>query len=239
MNLPQSIALNLTAVTVPLMGSMGGRLQEALDRRGRTAPDVIRACKTSKGTVYNILNDVTRPEKVWADTVTRICTYLGISRDWLLWGKGSMDDEALDTGDGDWTEVRAAEQSVALGDGAAPEEYAETHKLKFRASSLRRKGLRPDRLEVYYGDGDSMEPRIRKGDAILFDTSDTRIVDDRIYVISHEGHIYAKRLQHLGDRIAIVSDNRDDPKWRKPVLVGTGDNFQVLGRVRWIGSWED
>jgi phage repressor protein C with HTH and peptisase S24 domain len=141
--------------------------------------------------------------------------------------------------DHEWAEVRGTDQAVALGDGAAPEDYAETHKLKFRASSLRRKGLRPDRLEVYYGDGDSMEPRIRKGDAILFDTSDARILDDRIYVIRYEGHVYAKRLQHFGEHVAIVSDNRDDPKWRKPVLVRPSDDFEVLGRVRWIGSWED
>lgn len=220
---------------------MGNRLQAALDARGLTPPDVIRACKMAKGTVYNILNDTTRPEKVWADTVTRISNYLGISRDWLLWGRGPMDAEnGVATGETDWAEVRASDQAVALGAGAVVEEYAETHKLKFRASSLRRKGLKPDALQVYYGEGDSMEPRIRKGDAIMFDTSDTRIIDDAIYVIRYDGHVFAKRLQRLGDDlVAIVSDNRDDPRWRKPLVVRPKDDFEVLGRVRWIGSWED
>lgn len=140
----------------------------------------------------------------------------------------------------DWAEVRASEQAVALGAGAVVDEYAETHKLKFKASSLRKKGLRPQNLEVYYGSGDSMEPRIHDGDAILFDTADTRVVDDAIYVIRHDGHVYAKRLQKLGDDlIAITSDNRSDPQWRKPVVVRSSDDFEVLGRVRWIGSWED
>jgi phage repressor protein C with HTH and peptisase S24 domain len=144
------------------------------------------------------------------------------------------------TGDTDWTEVKAAAQAVSLGSGALVDEYQETQKLKFKASSLRKKGLRPDTLQVYYGDGDSMAPRIRNGDAIMFDTSDTRIVDDNIYVVRYDGHIYAKRLQRLGaGLIAIVSDNRDDPRWRKPVVVTDTDDFEVLGRVRWIGSWED
>lgn len=142
--------------------------------------------------------------------------------------------------DGGWHDLNATMQGVALGDGMAPDEYAETHKLKFRDSSLRRKGLRPQNLEVYYGNGDSMEPRIKDGDAILIDKSDKRIVDDKIYFIRHEGHYFVKRLQVHGDRMVfIVSDNRDDPQWRKPVLVKPSDDFEVLGRVRWLGSWED
>lgn len=143
-------------------------------------------------------------------------------------------------GETDWAEVKAAAQSAALGGGAVVDEYAETHKLKFKASSLRKKGLKPDLLQVYYGSGDSMEPRIHDGDAIMFDTADTRIVDDAIYVIRYDGHVFAKRLQKLGDDlVAIVSDNRADPQWRKPVVVRPSDDFEVLGRVRWIGSWED
>lgn len=76
-------------------------------------------------------------------------------------------------------------------------------------------------------------------DAILIDKSDVRLVDDRIYFIRHEGHFYAKRLQKHAGLTFIVSDNRDDPRWRKPVVVQQGDDFEVIGRVRWIGSWED
>nr|WP_255703328.1 S24 family peptidase [Lysobacter sp. GX 14042] len=144
-----------------------------------------------------------------------------------------------DPGDADWSDVLGYAQDVALGDGSLPDEYAETHKLKFRRDSLQRKGLRPGALQVYYGSGDSMEPRIHDGDAILFDTSDTRVVDNRIYVVRYEGHVYAKRLQVHGDLVFIESDNDTDPKWRRPVLVREGDDFEVIGRVRWIGSWED
>lgn len=163
---------------------------------------------------------------------------LGISSTWVLSGQGEMMVAGV-ADDQDWSDIQGAAQSAALGDGSLPDEYAETHKLKFRASSLRRKGLRPDALQVYYGAGDSMEPRIRDGDAIMFDTSDTRVVDGRIYVIRYEGHVYAKRLQVHDDLVFIESDNATDPKWRRPVLVRPGDDFEVVGRVRWLGSWED
>jgi phage repressor protein C with HTH and peptisase S24 domain len=165
-------------------------------------------------------------------SLSRLAAICGKPERYFMTGKDpGRDDE--------WEDVRGSAQAAALGDGMAPDEYAEAHRLKFRASSLRKKGLRPGRLEVYYGKGDSMEPRIRDGDAVLVDKSDTRIVDDRIYFIRHEQHYFVKRLQVHGDMVFIVSDNRDDPQWRKPLLVRPGDDFEVLGRVRWIGSWED
>lgn len=71
--------------------SMATRLQAALDRRGMEPPGLIAAAKLSKGAVYNILNDLTKPAKVRFDTVTRICRQLNLNRDWLVYGHGEMD----------------------------------------------------------------------------------------------------------------------------------------------------
>lgn len=162
---------------------------------------------------------------------------LGVNSTWILTGRGSATVAAGPPSDGGWTDIRASTQGVALGAGIVPDEYAETHRLKFRRDSLQRKGLKAENLEVHYGAGDSMEPTIKNGDAVLIDRSDTRIRDERVYHIRYEGHYYVKRLQLHGDLIFIVSDNRDDPQWRKPVLVKPGDDFEVLGRVKWVGSW--
>lgn len=142
---------------------------------------------------------------------------------------------------GEWSDVRGFAQAAALGDGAEADDYAESHKLKFRATSLRRKGLRPDHLVVYYGKGDSMEPRIRDGDAILFDTSDTTPRDAAIFVVRRGREMYAKRCELLDGTAWFRSDNpHGDHHWRKPRrLDDPRDPLQILGRVRWIGSWED
>lgn len=141
----------------------------------------------------------------------------------------------------DWVNVVGYAQAVGLGSGAEAQEYAETHKLKFRNESLRRKGLRPAALAVYYGHGDSMEPRIKAGDAILFDTSDTTPADDGIFIVQSNGEIHAKRCEIIEGAAYFRSDNPPgDHSWRKPRRM---DNPQkpitVVGRVRWIGSWED
>lgn len=143
--------------------------------------------------------------------------------------------------DGYWSDVLAYAQAVGLGAGTEAQEYAETHALKFRAASLQRKRLNPAKLAVYYGDGDSMQPRIRKGDAILFDTSDVRPVDGAIFIVEWRGEVYAKRCEILDGEPWWRSDNpAGDHAWTKPKRGNDPKApVSVLGRVRWLGSWED
>lgn len=141
----------------------------------------------------------------------------------------------------EWSDVMGYAQAAGLGAGVEAEDYAEAHKLKFRASSLRRKGLRPQHLVVYYGKGDSMEPRIKDGDAILFDTSDTKPRDGAVFIVQRGKEMYAKRCELLDGAAYFRSDNpHGDHHWRKAKrLDNPRDPLQVLGRVRWIGSWEE
>lgn len=137
-----------------------------------------------------------------------------------------------------WIDIPGSTQGAALGDGADLDEYAEAHKLKFRADSLSRKRLRPNRLQVFYGRGDSMEPRIRDGDALLVNLEETTPIHDAIFMVRWEGRYYAKRLKQLGRQWFLCSDNGSDPKWRDPVAIEDDHDFEVIGRIRWIGSWE-
>lgn len=142
--------------------------------------------------------------------------------------------------DPDYDDVPAYAQAVGLGAGTEADEYAETHALKFKTSSLRKQGLLNRQLAVYYGKGDSMEPRIKTGDAILFDQTDTRPVDGEIFIVSWRGEIYAKRIEIVDDLVLVKSDNpHGDHHWRKPKrLDNPREPIEILGRVRWIGSWE-
>lgn len=144
-----------------------------------------------------------------------------------------------DTDDPEWPNIIGVRVAAALGEGVEPDEYAETHKLKFRAESLARKKLDPAQLAVVYGKGESMYPTIKDGDAILFDRRDTEPRDGKLYVVTYDRGLCAKRLTQLGGRWFLESDNRNDAKWHKPVLIDEVKGFEIHGRVRWIGSWED
>lgn len=147
--------------------------------------------------------------------------------------------------DADWADIEGYAQAIGLGDGPEAQEYAETHKLKFRAESLARKRLRPPALKVMYGKGDSMEPRIRSGDAILFDTSDTRPRDGALFVVMVDGggaakEYQVKRCEVLDDLVFFKADNpAGDHNWKKPKRMDNARHpIEIIGRVRWIGSWE-
>lgn len=212
---------------------LGDRIRIAREARSLERRDLADAI----GMPYSTLADIENNRQRSTTELHKLASALKVRVEWLADGKGPRD--APDDDDADWPDILAVRQAASLGDGVVPDDYAETHKLKFRADSLRRKGLRPALLAVVYGRGDSMLPRIRNGDAIMFDTADTSLVDGRLYVITHGGHLMAKRLTQLGGRWFVESLNRDDPKWRKPEPVDEHKGFTVHGRVRWIGSWED
>jgi phage repressor protein C with HTH and peptisase S24 domain len=219
------------------MDTLAKRLEKALAARERSPAWLIQVTNKSKQTIYNILDGTTKADKISWGTAAQICLALRIDQDWLRTGRGTMDGKP--SNDSDWNDIAAYRQAAALGEGAVPDEYAETHALKFRADSLRRKRLRAEALGVVYGKGDSMEPRIQSGDAILFDRADKDPKDGALYVVTYDGDLFAKRLVFMGNRWWVDSLNKDDPKWRKPRPIDEVKQFEIHGRVRWIGSWED
>lgn len=147
--------------------------------------------------------------------------------------------------DDQYADVIGYSQAASLGDGAEAEEYAETHSLKFKKTSLRRRGIFNRPLAVYYGRGDSMEPTIKDGDAILFDTSDTRAVDGALYLVQMHGaanaEYFVKRAMILDGITFFTSDNpKGDHQWQRPRRMDSNrEPITVIGRVHWIGGWAD
>lgn len=224
------------------MDTFGGRLRIAMDAREMTAGDLIRAKVLSKAGVYFLLDGTTTRDKVRDSTIAKLCGVLKISRAWLVDGKGDM--EAV-TPDDDWADVVGYSQAVGLGtSGPEAQEYAETHKLHFRRESLRRKHLNPKDLSVMYGKGDSMEPRIQSGDAIMFDTTDTAPKNGGVYVILTDGaaadEYNVKRCKIGRDKsVMFVADNPDgDHDWKEPRWKDDpASPIKIIGRVRWVGGW--
>lgn len=167
----------------------------------------------------------------------------GVDANWLL-GKAPASVINAPSENDEWADIRGYSMAVGLGDGREAIEYQETHNLKFRADSLARKRLNPDKLAVLYGKGDSMLPRIRPGDAVLFDTSDTRPSDGGLFVISMDGagnvEYNVKRCEIVDEMVFFRADNPSgDHNWRSARAMSNKKHpITIVGRVRWIGSWE-
>lgn len=218
---------------------IGHRIRQEREAQGIERGEFARRTKIG----YSTLAEIERGGMKSSTKLHTIATALGVSPVWLETGRGKKEAPLADP---DWADVRGYAQAVGLGMGAEATEYAETHKLKFKASSMARKGLRSDRLAVFYGQGDSMLPRIHPGDAVLFDTSDIDPKDGTLYVIQvpslANAEYQVKRALLLDDDVYFAADNpAGDHSWIKPRKQKgrRGENIHVIGRVRWIGSWED
>lgn len=147
------------------------------------------------------------------------------------------------SGDSDHVDVLGYGQAVGLSDGAELAEYATTHSLKFKASSLRRKHLNPNNLRVMYGQGDSMEPDIRDGDAILFDVSDTHPKDGSMYVlmvygVTGESYTVKECMEIEGEVYFGAKNPYGDHNWKRPRRLDSQRNpITIIGRVVWTAGW--
>jgi len=222
--------------------SLSDRLKAARANAGLSQAALARAV----GLTQQAVAALERADTASSRRLAEIARALNVSIDWLAFGEGSptpVYTPAPDDGASDYTDVIGYSQAVGLGAGAEAMEYAETHSLKFKKSSLRRRGILNRPLAVYYGKGDSMEPTIKDGDAILFDTSDQRVVDGELYVVQMEGsanpEIYVKRALVLDGGVYFASDNpQGDHNWRKPRAADSRRSpITVIGRVHWIGGW--
>ncbi|RZZ81426.1 XRE family transcriptional regulator [Pseudoxanthomonas winnipegensis] len=221
------------------MDTIGSRVRAEREAQKMSRQDL--SARTGVG--YSTLAELERGGMQNTTKLRLIADALGVSQEWLETGRGAKAPAKAAASDLDWQDVVGYSQAAGLGAGAEAEEYAETHSLKFKATSLRRQGLQARNLAIYYGKGDSMEPTIKDGDAILFDTSDTRVVDGGLYLIQLHGaanaEYYVKRAEILAGIVFFRSDNpTGDHGWKKPKRMDSDKSpITVVGRVRWIAGW--
>lgn len=105
----------------------------------------------------------------------------------------------------------------------------------FRRDWLSKRGIPPEKAVLIDVKGDSMEPLLRAGDTLLVDTSDTEIMDEKIYVITLQDELKVKRILKEARGIYLHSENRkydDDCITMEDVHT----LLRVHGRVRWVGK---
>lgn len=135
--------------------------------------------------------------------------------------------------DDDLVTVRLWDARASAGPGADNGSAELTGGLIFRGRSLRKKGLSPSECDTFYVTGDSMLPRLRSGDAILFDRTDTKVRDGKIYVIQWGDETRVKRLyKELDGSIRVTSDNKLDPENQDRIVRPNEEGFEILGRFR-------
>lgn len=87
-------------------------------------------------------------------------------------------------------------------------------------------GASPGSLQIITVIGDSMEPTISSGDAVVIDRSNTTIAGDGLYAVRLGDSIYVKRVQIVPSGVLLLSDNH----LYKPIEVKSGEPLFIIGK---------
>lgn len=100
----------------------------------------------------------------------------------------------------------------------------------FRQDFIKEMGGNAESLVLFDVMGDSMEPTIPDGSAVLVNMRETDVRSGLIYAIRVEEELMVKRLFRHPDVLICKSDNEKHPNIE---ISGESPNFDVFGRVRW------
>lgn len=219
------------------MDTIGSRIKLARELKKVPRGELAKAA----GIGYSTLADLENDYSTTTAALHKIAKRLAVNVDWLETGKGEM--EPASTGGlspaATMTEVPIWHAKAAAGLRQENGDGDPAGSLLFRPKSLAKKGVRQDKAHAFYVSGDSMAPRLRDGDVILFDTADLTIRDGKMFVIRWGDDTLVKRLyRELDGGVRVVSDN-PDPAYRDRLVRPDDEGFEIIGRVRWTASWED
>lgn len=131
-----------------------------------------------------------------------------------------------------------ADVRLAAGDGIENLSEEETGTVQFRRSFLRSVGASAGKARVVYAKGDSMEPIIRDGAALLVVPNESLTLQDvaagGVYAINYDGKMIVKTVtrDRLTKRWVARSFNPAYPD----IPLENGAPIRVLGQVVWAGA---
>ncbi|EJO29590.1 S24 family peptidase [Achromobacter marplatensis] len=131
-----------------------------------------------------------------------------------------------------------ADVRLAAGDGIENHTEEETGMVQFRRSFLRSVGADAGKARVVYAKGDSMEPVIKDGAALLVVPNENLTVRDLaaggIYAINYDGKMIVKTV--TTDRLTGRWVARSFNPAYNDIPLENGHPVRVLGQVVWAGS---
>jgi phage repressor protein C with HTH and peptisase S24 domain len=183
--------------------------------------------------VYDILYG--RSQKPTREKLERLAEQLKVGVEWLVTGEGRVEGTPPGrSGDDAHVAIRSVKVRPSMGGGRIVQEVEEGEPFHFLARWVRNTlNVQPDDLRIMRVEGDSMEPTLSDGDAVLVDLTKRLPSPPGIFVLHDGMGLVAKRLELLPNtdppRLRIVSDNQR----YAPYEVAAVD-VNMVGRIRWF-----
>jgi len=227
----------------------------------KSAAEVARLCNSSEGTVRKWRDGKSEPG---LSSLMALSEATGRSIEWLATGKEPAVNTAVNTAvetlpsgqephDDEFVYISDLRVEASAGHGAEVGIELVSQKLAFRKDWIQQQGLNPQKLTILWARGDSMEPTIMDGDALLvetlfyldgnryeFGTPDGLPPRDGVYIIRLDGHLVVKRIQlDMQGGYFVKSDNEAYKELhitRAQLHAETQEpKPEIAGRVVWFG----
>lgn len=201
--------------------TLGERLKLERQRLNLSQADFGARVGVSKTSQFNYESGERTPDAQYLTTAHE----LGVDVLYVLTG------QSLATRD-DFVLVRQHVGVAASGGhGAFNNEHGEVDGLSFSRKWLAKRGLNPERCEVINVTGESMAPRLSKGDKVLVDTTDTHPRSGNAYVLLQGDELLVKYCQLLPDgKLRVSSENANYQPYDVDLEKTPG--VSIVGRVR-------
>lgn len=214
------------------MESAGMRLRWARTNAGfKTAKAAAKAANVGEVSFRAYEND----QHGYANHAAKFAKAFGVDLAWLLEGEGDPDGESGNQHINENIEVELIKKvdiSYAMGDGSLIEDFPDVEYLPFNLNFLRQL-TRSDISALFLatGQGDSMEPTLRRDDMIMIDTSQQHVLQqDQVWALTYGGAGMIKRVRkHPTGEVSLLSDNPSVPQ-----LDVNGQDIHIVGKVVWI-----
>lgn len=213
------------------------QLSKAMDEDGVIPAQLARDFGVQPPSVHEWL----KFGRVAKGRLTRIAEYFGRDLAWFLdqdykgppgGKKGVMAYHAEEPAPPGTVQIKESSVRFSAGGGRVHfEEIVESEPATYRLSWLRSEGINPRRSKRFKVVGHSMEPTLFPGDTVLVDTSQTEIIDGKVYAIRYGEELRIKKVsRRLDGTIVLTSFNPEyGPETIAPEVAA--ERLQIIGRV--------
>lgn len=209
------------------MSGISDRIDAIIRESGLTVREFADKIGVSNVTVYKWKRGAATPQ---GSQLEKLCQYAKVPPSWVLYGDGNTPHGQSIVVDDDTISIPVLDVNAACGihgfnDGVI--ELVKMIRVTLDFLRLFAPKANANGLHIVTAVGDSMEPTICSGDAVLVDSMDKRISGDGIYAIQYENGILLKRVQcNPPAGVVLLSDNKMYP----PIKIDDTSTLTVVGK---------
>lgn len=218
----------MTIVTQNINHQLVSRLRTQMLRKGLNPKTLAERAKVGRSFVYDILSG--KSTNPTSTKIAAIAEELGVSVQYLLSGIHSN----LGPKQQEWSdiiEVSSLKVEPTLGGSTVVTVEQENKPYYFRREWVREKlGVRTESLRAITITGDSMDPTLISGDAVLIDLTRQIPNPAGIFVVFDGVGLVCKRLEMISpERINVLSDNNRYSSHEAQL-----SEISIIGKVVWL-----